>query len=84
MARSAGVTAHLAKPKFAIPEDLSDNGKTKDKTCTLSRMMTYAFAMNRICIGEIGMGPLDLLFMCFSLVSREVASEEDRGGWRML
>ena len=23
---SAGVTTHLAKPKFAIPEDLSDNG----------------------------------------------------------
>ena len=48
-------------------------------TCTLSRMMTYALAMNRICTGGIGMGPFDLLCMCFSLVSREVASEEDRG-----
>ena len=49
------------------------------KTCTLSRVITYAFVMNRICTGGIGMGLFDLLCVCFSLVSRDVDSEEDRG-----
>ena len=55
------------------------------KTCTPRRMMTYAFAMNRICTKSDG------TFVCFSLVFREVASGKARctgrrecaagGGW---
>ena len=42
--------------------------------------MTYAFAMNRICTGGIGMGRFDLICVCvFFLISGGVDSEEDRG-----
>ena len=33
----------------------------------------------KICTGGIGMGPFDLLCVCFSLVPRDVDPEEDRG-----
>ena len=54
------------------------------KTCTLNRMMTYAFAMNRICTGGIGMGRFDLLCVCVFLSFPRGGLRGRQGGWRML
>ena len=77
----AGKAPELSRDSYGGQSAASHNPYCYQlKTCTLNRMMTYAFAMNRICTGGIGMGRFDLLCVCvFSLVSREVDCEEDRG-----
>ena len=49
----------------------------QQKTCTPSRVVTYAFAMNRICTGGIGMLAFFLSFPRGRLRGRQ-------RGWRML